>query len=123
MRAHPPVYSLKWNRPVAKGRRVGAAERWPMRRQEQRNNRDMSEIRGEKVKFGRDDIVCLHELPSARAHEPIVLHCTERPGHLSPCLLRLLVGLAAGRPDPGADCRNIESGLVDAPLNARALQP
>ena len=37
----------------------------------------MGEIRGEKVVFRRKDIVPLHELPSAQAHEPIVLHAVE----------------------------------------------
>ncbi|MBD9372528.1 hypothetical protein IB238_07835 [Rhizobium sp. ARZ01] len=81
----------------------------------------MSDIRGEKVKFGRGDIVRLHDLPSAQAHEPIVLHCTDRPAHFS-VLLRLIGGL-------GAVVAlllvlvvaTVESGLVDSPLNARAL--
>ncbi|HVK91831.1 MAG TPA: AsmA-like C-terminal region-containing protein [Mycoplana sp.] len=81
----------------------------------------MSEIRGEKVKFGRDDIVCLHQLPSARAHEPLVLHCTERPSHLM-VLMRFLAGLSAvAALILVLVIGTIESGLVDAPLNARAL--
>lgn len=81
----------------------------------------MSEIRGEKVKFGKGDIVSLHELPSAQAHEPIVLHCTDRPSHASVLLklfggigvlMALLIVLVVTL---------IESGLVDAPLNARAM--
>ncbi|PTM90223.1 YhdP family protein [Mycoplana dimorpha] len=81
----------------------------------------MSEIRGEKVKFGRGDIVCLHQLPSARAHEPLVLHCTERPSHLS-VLLRFLVGLSAFFALVLVlVVATVESGLVDAPLNGRAL--
>ncbi|SOC42544.1 AsmA-like protein [Rhizobium subbaraonis] len=81
----------------------------------------MSEIRGEKVKFGRGDIVSLHDLPSARAHEPVVLHCTDRPTHLSVMArlftifggvaLLLIVLIVA----------TVESGLVDGPLNSRAL--
>ena len=37
----------------------------------------MDEVRGEKVVFRRKDIVPLHELPSAQAHEPIVLHAVD----------------------------------------------
>lgn len=81
----------------------------------------MSEIRGEKVKFGRGDIVCLHALPSAQAHEPMVLHCTERPGHFA-VLLRVLGGLGAlAALLLLLVVATVESGLVDAPLNARAL--
>ncbi|MFD1326588.1 YhdP family protein [Mycoplana ramosa] len=81
----------------------------------------MSEIRGEKVKFGRGDIVCLHELPSAQAHEPIVLHCTHRPGHFA-VLLRVIGGLGAlAALLLLLVVATVESGLADAPLNARAL--
>lgn len=80
----------------------------------------MSDIRGEKVRFGRGDIVSLHELPSAQAHEPLVLHCTDRPGHLS-VLARLLAGIC------GLVAllillvvTTVESGLIDGTLNTRA---
>ncbi len=80
----------------------------------------MSDIRGEKVRFGRGDIVSLHELPSAQAHEPLILHCTDRPGHLS-VLARLFAGIC------GVVAllivlvvAMVESGLIDSTLNTRA---
>lgn len=81
----------------------------------------MNEIRGEKVKFGKGDIVSLHDLPSARAHEPIVLHCTDRPTHLA-VLTRLLCGLGIFAVlTLVLVVATVESGLVDKPLNERAL--
>lgn len=81
----------------------------------------MSDIRGEKVRFGRDDIVSLHALPSAQAHEPVILHCTDRPSHFA-VLTRLLACIA------GITAlvlllivATVESGLVDRTLNTRAL--
>lgn len=34
----------------------------------------MSDIRGEKVKFRKREIVALHDLPSAQAHDPCIVH-------------------------------------------------
>ena len=38
----------------------------------------MSEIRGEKVSFRKGDIVALHSLPSAQAHDPVHRSCAEQ---------------------------------------------
>lgn len=38
----------------------------------------MGEIRGEKVRFSKKDIVPLHDLPSARAEDPLIVHCPPR---------------------------------------------
>ncbi|WP_416796836.1 hypothetical protein [Ciceribacter azotifigens] len=38
----------------------------------------MGEIRGEKVRFSKKDIVPLHDLPSARAEDPLIVHCPAR---------------------------------------------
>ncbi|MCV3737453.1 DUF3971 domain-containing protein [Rhizobium sp. TRM96647] len=81
----------------------------------------MSDIRGEKVRFGRDDIVSLHALPSAQAHEPVILHCTDRPSHFS--VLTRLVACLAGITALVVllVVATVESGLVDSTLNTRAL--
>ena len=80
----------------------------------------MGDIRGEKVVFRKEDIVPLHALPSAQAHEPLVLRDAERSRTGVACrvvlaslgvaavLLGLLVGL-------------VETGMFDRVLNARAI--
>jgi hypothetical protein len=35
----------------------------------------MSAIRGEKIRFRKKDIVALHDLPSARTKDPMIVHC------------------------------------------------
>ncbi|EHK76156.1 hypothetical protein SM0020_20224 [Sinorhizobium meliloti CCNWSX0020] len=80
----------------------------------------MTEIRGEKVDFRREDIVALHALPSAQAHDPVIVH-TPRPGGAWRLCARLflccslLVFIAVA-----SLVAIIESGIVDGPLNARA---
>ncbi|WP_322882643.1 DUF3971 domain-containing protein [Sinorhizobium medicae] len=80
----------------------------------------MSDIRGERVDFRREDIVALHALPSAQAHDPVIVH-TPRPGGawrlcgriLLCCSLLVFIAVASL-------IAIIESGIVDGPLNARA---
>jgi hypothetical protein len=80
----------------------------------------MEEIRGDKVVFRRKDIVPLHALPSAQAHEPIVLHAAQasRAGILfriaaaAVALVLFLGALVIGL---------VETGLFDSTLNARAV--
>ena len=80
----------------------------------------MGEIRGEKVIFRKRDIVPLHELPSAQAHEPIVLHAVEASRTGLACrfvaaavaLVLFLGALVVGL---------VEMGLFDSTLNARAV--
>lgn len=80
----------------------------------------MGELRGEKVVFRKQDIVPLHELPSALAHDPIVLHAVEtsRTGLLCRVLaaavaLVLFVGVGL--------VGLVETGVFDSTLNARAV--
>jgi hypothetical protein len=80
----------------------------------------MAEIRGEKVDFGRKDIVALHELPSAQAEDPIIVHC---PPHRTRAwrlgktavLFVMLVIVAIG-----SAVFAIEGGIVDGTLTSRA---
>lgn len=80
----------------------------------------MAEIRGEKVSFRRKDLVALHDLPSAQAHDPLIVHCP--PGRsraqsiLRFCLL--FIALCAGAVVSGFFA--IETGTIDGALNARA---
>ena len=80
----------------------------------------MAEARGEKVVFRRKDIVPLHELPSAQAHEPIVLHAAQasRTG----ILCRFAAATVALVLFIGASIIGlVETGLFDSTLNARAV--
>jgi hypothetical protein len=80
----------------------------------------MGEIRGEKVVFRKQDIVPLHELPSAQAHEPIVLHAVEvtRTG----ILCRIAAAAVAIALFFGAILIGlVETGVFDSTLNARAV--
>jgi hypothetical protein len=80
----------------------------------------MAEIRGEKVSFGPRDIVALHELPSAQAEDPIIVHC---PPHRTRAwrfgktavLFVMLVIVAIG-----SAVFAIEGGIVDGTLTSRA---
>ncbi|MDX3924875.1 MAG: AsmA-like C-terminal region-containing protein [Shinella sp.] len=81
----------------------------------------MSEIRGEKVVFRKEDIVCLHELPSAQAHEPIVLHAMDGRSKTG-LVCRIFAGLGAVALFVILSIvAVVESGLADGPLNARAV--
>lgn len=80
----------------------------------------MAEIRGEKVSFSRKDVVPLHELPSARVEDPIIVHCPPpktRTGRFCKMvgmfLMFVLLAVASA-------VFAIESGVVDATLTARA---
>ena len=80
----------------------------------------MSDIRGERVCFRKEDIVALDALPSAQAHDPVIVH-TPRPGgalrlcgRILLCCSLLVFVIAASL------VAVIESGLVDRPLNDRA---
>lgn len=80
----------------------------------------MSDIRGEKVKFRKREIVALHDLPSAQAHDPCIVH----PG--SRGRLRTAAGIFFGITTFAAALIlllvvAIEGGLIDRPLNSRAV--
>ncbi|TNM62020.1 YhdP family protein [Aliirhizobium smilacinae] len=80
----------------------------------------MAEIRGEKIDFGRKDIVPLHELPSAQTEDPIIVHC---PPHRTRtwrfcktvALFVVLIMVAVG-----SAVFAIEGGIVDGTLTSRA---
>lgn len=80
----------------------------------------MGEIRGEKVVFRRQDIVPLHALPSAQAHEPLVLRCAGRSR--SGFAFRVLAAVFAVTAALAALLAGlVESGMFDRTLNARAV--
>ncbi|HEX2146544.1 MAG TPA: DUF3971 domain-containing protein, partial [Pseudorhizobium sp.] len=80
----------------------------------------MSEIRGEKVSFGKNEITPLHILPSAQAEDPIIVHCppprsrVRKFGRLL-VLVSMLVLVAIG-----SAFIAIEGGAVDGALSTRA---
>ena len=81
----------------------------------------MSEIRGEKLRFRKRDIVPLHALPSAQAEDPLIVHCPPPKRSLFRRFLRVLAGFA------GlwlvvffAVYAVVESGTLDAALAQRA---
>ncbi|MGL4198867.1 MAG: DUF3971 domain-containing protein [Allorhizobium sp.] len=81
----------------------------------------MSEIRGEKLRFRKRDIVPLHALPSAQAEDPLIVHCPPQKRSLFRRFLRVLAGFAAlwlvvffGI------YAVVESGTLDAALAQRA---
>jgi len=80
----------------------------------------MSAIRGEKVTFRKKDIVALHELPSARAEDPMIVHCPpprsrlrRTAGWTGACFVFLFIIVAAV-------VGLIESGMIDAALSKQA---
>ncbi|MGK9050882.1 hypothetical protein [Neorhizobium petrolearium] len=80
----------------------------------------MAEIRGERVSFSRKDIVPLHELPSAKTEDPIIVHCPPPRSRVkrfgkTVVLFVMLVILAIG-----SAVFAIESGVADGTLSARA---
>lgn len=80
----------------------------------------MNEIRGEKVSFRKEDIVALHSLPSAQAHDPCIVHAPNKRGimHLAFTIAAVVASiiLLIGALLVAA----IEGGFLDEPLNARA---
>ena len=85
------------------------------------NHQHMSEIRGEKLRFRKRDIVPLHALPSAQAEDPLIVHCPPPKRSLFRRFLRVLAGFA------GlwlvvffAVYVVVESGTLDAALAQRA---
>ncbi|MCV9960510.1 DUF3971 domain-containing protein [Pararhizobium sp. BT-229] len=80
----------------------------------------MNEIRGEKVSFRKEDIVVLHSLPSAQAHDPCIVHAPQRRGiahviFMAATLVTAVIFLLGA-----VLLATIEGGLIDGPLNARA---
>ena len=74
----------------------------------------MGEIRGEKVRFSKKDIVPLHDLPSARAEDPLIVHCPPRSTWLGR-IARFTFGLfLLAAVLSGGFFVVIESGALDA---------
>ncbi len=80
----------------------------------------MNEIRGEKVSFRKDDIIALHSLPSAQAHDPCIVHAPNKRGAAHLVFTTTIVVTAIFLLLGAAVLAAIESGLLDGPLNARA---
>lgn len=80
----------------------------------------MSEIRGERIRFRRQDILALHTLPSAQASDPVVVHTPAPGGALRLCGKIILCVSLVVFVILASLIAVVESGLVDAPLNARA---
>lgn len=80
----------------------------------------MSAIRGEKVTFRKKDIVALHNLPSAQAEDPLIVHCPPPRSRMRGtakaasgfCAVILFILAAI--------VFTIESGIIDAPLSQQA---
>ncbi len=80
----------------------------------------MAEIRGERINFSRKEIVPLHELPSAQAEDPIIVHCPPRRSRVrhvgrAAMLFGFLFLLAIF-----SAVFAIEGGIVDGALSSRA---
>ncbi len=80
----------------------------------------MSAIRGEKITFRKKDVVALHELPSAQAEDPLIVHCPparsrmRRTANWSGACIGFVVFLFA------ALIFTVESGMFDATLSRQA---
>ncbi|MBU2328774.1 MAG: DUF3971 domain-containing protein [Alphaproteobacteria bacterium] len=81
----------------------------------------MSEIRGEKLRFRKRDIVPLHALPSAQAEDPLIVHCPPPKRSLFRRFLRLVSGFAGLWLIVFIGVYAVvESGALDAALAQRA---
>ena len=80
----------------------------------------MNEIRGEKVSFRKEDIVALHSLPSAQAHDPCIVHAPNKRGVAHLVFTTTIVITAIFLLLGAAVLAAIEGGFLDGPLNARA---
>nr|WP_298100340.1 DUF3971 domain-containing protein [uncultured Shinella sp.] len=80
----------------------------------------MDEVRGEKVVFRRKDIVPLHDLPSAQAHEPIVLHAVDA-SRTNICMRLVAVTITLFLLIGAILVGLVEMGTFDSTLNARAV--
>lgn len=81
----------------------------------------MSDIRGEKLRFRKRDIVPLHALPSAQAEDPLIVHCPPPKRSLFRRFLRVLAGFAGLWVVVFIGVYAVvESGALDAALAQRA---
>ena len=82
----------------------------------------MAEVRGEKVKFGRRDIVALHDLPSAQAEDPIIVHCPP-PRSMARAFLKVFAALfVLAFLSIGGIILSVETGSIDNALSSQAQQ-
>jgi hypothetical protein len=82
----------------------------------------MAEIRGEKVSFNKRDIVPLHELPSAQAEDPIIVHCPA-PRSMVRAFLKVFTALIIlAFLSIGGIILSVETGAVDNALSTQAGQ-
>ncbi|MEB2843400.1 hypothetical protein GAO09_04675 [Rhizobiales bacterium RZME27] len=81
----------------------------------------MAEIRGEKVRFTRKDMIALHELPSAQVDDPIIVHCPppqrRRTRRVTRYCASFLLFLTVAF---GLVLAAIETGTIDGALEAQA---
>lgn len=82
----------------------------------------MAEVRGEKVKFGRRDIIALHDLPSAQAEDPIIVHCPA-PRSMVRAFVKIFAALfVLAFLSIGGIILSVETGSIDATLSSQAQQ-
>ncbi|MDS7597301.1 DUF3971 domain-containing protein [Agrobacterium tumefaciens] len=82
----------------------------------------MAEIRGERVKFGKQDIVPLHGLPSAQAEDPIIVHCPA-PRSLLRTFSKIFAALfVLAFLSIGGIILSVETGAIDKTLSQQAQQ-
>ncbi|GEO83221.1 MULTISPECIES: DUF3971 domain-containing protein [Alphaproteobacteria] len=83
----------------------------------------MGEIRGEKVRFRKQDIVRLHELPSSRIEDPLIVHCPPRPAFGQRFLRYFFAILGLFIVAAGGVFAVVETGTLDRALSdgARAM--
>jgi hypothetical protein len=80
----------------------------------------MSAIRGEKITFRKKDMVALHELPSAQAEEPMIVHCpparsrVRRTANFAGGCIGILIFIFA------VIIFTVESGIFDETLSRQA---
>ncbi|HCD83335.1 MAG TPA: hypothetical protein DEQ45_05790 [Agrobacterium sp.] len=82
----------------------------------------MAEIRGEKVTFGKRDIVALHDLPSAQAEDPIIVHCPP-PRSMARAFIKIFAALfVLAFLSIGGIIVSVETGSIDKTLSSQAQQ-
>ncbi len=81
----------------------------------------MAEIRGEKVRFSRKDIIALHDLPSAQVDDPIIVHCPppqrRRARRFTRVCVSFMIFLLVAC---GLVIAAIETGTIDGALESQA---
>jgi hypothetical protein len=82
----------------------------------------MAEVRGEKVKFSKRDIVALHDLPSAQAEDPLIVHCP-LPRSMARAFTKIFAALfVLAFLSIGGIVVSVETGSIDKALSSQAQQ-